>query len=179
MSSPQPERNKVFISYSHKDKAWLERLQVHLRDLERRGLIERWDDTRIQPGSNWREEIKSALNSAKVAVLLISADFIASDFIAESELPQLLAAAETEGVTILPLIINHSLFDEKEELAYFQTVNSPDRPLEGLTKTEQEFILVTLSKRILTAINKPSRDRTKADEVIREKLSSLPLPRNP
>jgi hypothetical protein len=141
MSSPQPERKSVFISYSHKDRVWLERLQVHLKDLERRGLIERWDDTRIQPGSNWREEIRIALGSAKVAVLLISADFIASDFIAESELPQLLAAAENEGVTILPLILNHSLFGEKEELSCFQPVNSPERPLEGLAKVEQEFML--------------------------------------
>ncbi len=51
-------REKVFIVYSHQDTQWLERLQVHLKPIERQGLIERWDDTRIAPGTSWRGEIR-------------------------------------------------------------------------------------------------------------------------
>lgn len=54
-------RDQVFISYSHRDGRWLERLQIYLAPLERRGRIRRWDDTFITPGQQWEREIGAAL----------------------------------------------------------------------------------------------------------------------
>src|SRR5262245_50873128 len=82
--------SQVFISYSHKDKEWLERLLIFLNPLERNGIIKCWADTKIDAGGKWKQEIKQAIESASAAILLISADFIASDFIATDELPPLL-----------------------------------------------------------------------------------------
>ncbi len=147
MSSPP--RNKVFISYSHRDKQWLERLQVHLKPLERAGVVDPWDDTRIAPGSNWQEEIRQALAATKVAVLLISADFLASDYIAEHELPPLLEAAERDGAIILPVIVSPCLFRETLELARFQAVNDPTRPLVDLPPGEQEQVFLKVARTIL------------------------------
>ena len=87
MGSPTP-RTKVFISYSHKDREWLNRLQVHVELLVCEGL-EIWGDTRIMPGAQWNDEIQLALDATKVAVLLVSADFLTSDYIADTELPAL------------------------------------------------------------------------------------------
>ena len=56
------KRNHVFVSYSHKDKKWLSRLRVHLRPLIREGEIDLWDDSRIQPGLNWRNEIQQVID---------------------------------------------------------------------------------------------------------------------
>lgn len=141
-------RTQIFVSYSHADAEWLKRLQVHLKPLERKGLIEWWDDTQILPGMVWRDEIEKALNAAAIGVLLISADFVASDFIANHELPPLLAAAQDRGLTILSLIVAPSRFKRMPELSRFQAVNDPDRPLIGLSKAEQEIELLKLANRI-------------------------------
>src|SRR3954468_3748490 len=108
--APSPTRTKVFISYSHADKEWLERLKRHLKPLVRDGHLESWDDTHIQPGDDWQQEIRTALDTAQVAVLLITADSFPADFIDENELPPLLAAAESKGGRILPVILGASRF---------------------------------------------------------------------
>lgn len=139
MVDAAPHRTKVFISYSHKDAWALQRLQTHLKPLEREGL-ERWDDTRIRPGQRWSAEIQKALASAKVAVLLISADFLASDFIHTDELPRLLAAEEKEGLVVMPVILGHCGFRRTPSLSQFQSVNSPDQPLSSLKESEQDAV---------------------------------------
>ncbi len=141
-------RTKIFVSYSHAEAEWLKRLQVHLKPLERAGIIAWWDDTRILPSMVWRDEIEKALATAHIGVLLVSADFVASDFIANHELPDLLAAAQDRGLTILSLIVGPSRFKRMPELSRFQAVNDPDRPLMGLPKVEQEAELLKLANRI-------------------------------
>jgi predicted Ser/Thr protein kinase len=130
-------RTRAFIGYSHKDERFLERLQVHLAYYERLGSVDAWDATRIAPGAVWRRELEKAIEAAKVAVLLISADFLASKFIAEQELPRLLAAAREGGATILPVILSPCGF-EVSNLAQFQAVNRPSRPLTKMSKNEKE-----------------------------------------
>jgi hypothetical protein len=144
--------NQVFISYSHKDSKWLERLQVHLRPLERLGTLVRWDDTLIKPGAKWQEEIDRVLKSAKVAVLLVSADFLASDFISENELPPLLAAAEKRGTRILPVIVSPCRFQRIESLSQFQAANSPSQSLATMTRAQQEATLVEVTEAIEEAL---------------------------
>jgi GTPase SAR1 family protein len=149
------ERNKVFVSYSHKDREWLDRVQTHLKVLKNLDIeVNIWDDTQIKAGEKWREEIRKALEAAKVAILLVSTDFLASDFICKDELPPLLKAAENDGATILPLILKPCLFSKHPKLAELQAVNTPTTPLSKLTEDEQEEKLVELAERVAELINK-------------------------
>ena len=147
--APSPStRTKVFVSYSHADREWLERLKRHLKPLVREGRMDCWDDTHIRPGDDWQQEIRTALDTAQVAVLLISADFFASDFIDENELPPLLAAAQAKGIHILPVILSASRFARNPALARFQAVNPPSRPLNDMLPAEQEKVLDRLAHTI-------------------------------
>jgi len=131
-------RNKVFISYSHKNRKWLERVQTHLKVIEKLDIkLNLWDDTQIKSGSKWMTEIEEGLLSAKVAILLVSTDFLASDFIDGIELPSLLKAAEDDDATILPLILEPCLFAE-HKLSEFQSINDPAKPLSKLRRNGQE-----------------------------------------
>ena len=96
-------RRTVFISYAHQDVVYLNRLTTHLRPLEREGLLEVWTDTKLIPGANWRREIELALKRARIALLLLSADFMASEFIHHYELPSLLAAHPATHREPLPI----------------------------------------------------------------------------
>lgn len=146
MQSEMP-RTKIFVSYSHKDREYLERLRVHFSSLKREGNVEFWADTQIEPGDRWKDEIKKALDGAAVAILLISADFLDSDFIIEHELPKLLAAEEKRGLTILPLHIAPSDY-ENTDLTDIQGINNPTNPIAGMSWTQREIVYLKLVKKI-------------------------------
>jgi hypothetical protein len=142
-------RKKVFISYSHRDREWLKRVQTHLKVLEYLGVkFSVWDDTQIMAGTKWRDAIEEALSESNVAILLVSTDFLVSSFIQEKELPKLLKAASNGGTTILPVILKPCLFNIAPELSAYQSVNDPAQPLSKLLEPEQDEILVSLAARI-------------------------------
>ena len=98
-------KNLLFVSYSHKDKTWLDRLRPHFASLHRLGELREWDDQQIKTGAKWYDEIKAKLSRARVAVLLISPDFLASDFCMKHEVPDLLEQAEAVGLLLVPILI--------------------------------------------------------------------------
>lgn len=145
-------RNRIFVSYSHKDLSYLEALKPHLETLERLGPYSYWADERIQPGTDWRKELGSIFSTTRVAILLVSQYFLASEFIRENELPPLLRAAEDDGALILPVIVSPCLFSRIPELSRYQAVNASDLTVREMNEIEREKTWVHLCEVIVDAV---------------------------
>ncbi len=136
----------IFISYSRKDKKYLGELHAHLALHVREGAIVFWDDTRILPGSRWNDELKRAIQSAKIALFLVSADFFASDFIFHQEMGPLLQAAQEKGVEVLSVVLGACAFRDSE-LAQFQAINAPSEPLNQMSRGKRDVVWDRVARR--------------------------------
>ena len=114
----------VFISYSHPDEVWKNRLVSHLGVLQREGLLDIWEDRRIGASADWEAEIAAALARAKAAVLLISANFLNSNFILTKEAPLLLQRRMEEGLPVIPVIVRSCAW---EKVSWLSPINAPAR----------------------------------------------------
>jgi WD40 repeat protein len=121
----------VFVSYSHADREWVRRLLVLLTPLVRNKGLRVWADEHIRVGDDWRRDIETAIVQAKLALLLVSGDFLGSRFIMEEELP---ALAES-GVRLAPVLVHDCLWAAEPLLADVQWIHDPGRdgPLDRAT----------------------------------------------
>jgi hypothetical protein len=170
-AAAKPERRQLFISYSHLDGAWVERLRRHLRILEQRYGLERWDDSRIQAGALWRVEIEKALASAQVALLMVRADFLDSDFVTRSELPSLFTAAKQEGLRILWVPLRPCLWKLIPEIEQYQAVIPPGRTVAEMAEVEQERGFVEIAERILSTFQEEAARQAREREEEQERLA--------
>jgi internalin A len=145
------KRDKIFISYSHKDKKFLEELLTHLKPLERAGRVLTWSDKQIQAGAKWFDQIKTAVDETRVAVMLVTKDFLASDFIDQYELGPLLKEAENGGVRILWVPVRACAYAETS-LKKYQAVIPPEKPLAEM-KAERDKAWVKVCEEIKKAVN--------------------------
>ena len=100
------QRQSIFISYSHKDEEWKDRLLQHLGILQQEAFADIWDDRRVEAGDDWYLGIESAINQASVAILTISANFLTSKFILGEEVPNYLNAAQKKACKLSRLLLN-------------------------------------------------------------------------
>jgi tetratricopeptide (TPR) repeat protein len=137
-------RPTIVVSYSHKDESWKDRVVTHLQGLDRQGLVDTWDDRRIEAGQEWEQKIEDALQAASLAVLLISADFLASRFITEVELPTLLQRHLRQGVRMIPLIVHPCDWQGHPWISRVQARPVDAQPLSGLDEIGVNQVLAAL-----------------------------------
>src|SRR5688572_719599 len=83
-------RPSIFVSYSHKDEEWKDRILLHLGVAQKQELFDVWNDRRVEGGEDWFEAITRAIDAGCVGILLVSANSLTSDFIFQDEVPRLI-----------------------------------------------------------------------------------------
>jgi TIR domain len=95
----------LFYSYAHEDESLREQMEKHLRLLRRQGLISEWHDRQIVAGTQWARQIDNHLETASVILLLISSDFLASDYCYDLEMQRALERNSRGEAQVIPIIL--------------------------------------------------------------------------
>jgi hypothetical protein len=144
-------RKGVFISYSHKDKKFLGELQRFLTPSVGANELQKWDDSDLTAGSDWLLTIRNAMASCRVAVLLVSQDYLASKFIRAEEFPRIMDEGTKGGVKVLWVPLAPSTVD-KTKLASLQAAHNPARPLKLLNPAERDGAWLRIVQQIEAAL---------------------------
>lgn len=141
-------RQSLFVSYAHEDSAFVAELRKFFIPLERRfGFNLLWDDSQIRSGDVWLQQIEQAMTQARFAVLLMSVDFMASDFIQRNELPRLLDRCRAGELTILPMLVGPIDIDISG-VKELQFVNPPEVPLASMDPVDQQRWYLQVALRV-------------------------------
>lgn len=144
----------VFVSYSHRDEQEKEQLITHLSLLKRANLIDLWVDDRIEGGADWQTEIKAAVDRASVAILLITANFLNSDFILGDEVPAFLERRESEGLTVFPVIARDCKWSVFDWLARMNVRPKNARPIWSGTESQIDADLAKITEEVANIVKR-------------------------
>jgi internalin A len=120
---------RIFVSYSHKDERLLSELKTHLSPLRRQNLIETWDDREIRPGEDFGEKINENLERADIIILLVSSDFIASDYCYEREMTRALERHDNHEARVVPVIVRDAKWEVIPQLSRLQAIPKNGKPV--------------------------------------------------
>jgi hypothetical protein len=121
---------RLFYSYSHRDEKFRERLEVHLSALRRQELIDEWHDHKITAGREWKNDIDDNLEAADVILLLVSPDFLASDYAYNKEFKRALERHKSDEARVVPVILRYSDWQETP-IGELQALPPDGRPVAG------------------------------------------------
>ena len=141
-------RTKIFISYSHHDERWRQRLVEQLDVLAQAGLVEVWTDRQVGIGELWRECVDQQMVEARIAVLLLSVASLTSRFILNLEIPRLLQAHEAAGMTIYPLLIRPCPWQLVPWLSRLEVRPKDAKPIALLSGAQRHEALADVAREI-------------------------------
>lgn len=131
----------VFLSYVHEDEWLLNKLEAHLSGLKREGLISTWCDRQIMPGSHWAGVVDQHLEQASLILLLVSSDFLDSDYCYQIEIKRALERDQAGKAIVIPVIVRPTDW-QKTPLAHLEPLPAGGRPVTDWGDFDQAFVNV-------------------------------------
>lgn len=128
----------VFISYSHKDERDRLKLEDHLKILQRLGFINTWSDRKITAGAEWKDQIDDNLNNSRIILMLISSNFLASDYCYDIEMTTALQRHENKEVVAIPIILRECLW-QMGPFAKLQALPVDGKPIQKFTRKDEAY----------------------------------------
>lgn len=139
-ASPEPDSDvRLFYSYSHKDEVHRKKLKNHLAVLRRRGLISEWHDREITAGTEWKGEIDENLELAQVILLLISDDFLGSDYCYDIEMKRALERHEVREARVIPVILRDCDW-KTAEFSKLQALPKDGKPVTSWRNRDEAYL---------------------------------------
>ena len=185
---------KIFVSYSHADTKHMDRLLVHLAPLKSAADLEIWTDEQIAGGEAWAPAIDQAISNATLAIFLVTADFLNSDFITHKEVPSLLERRQNEGLRLYPILAKPCAWQAIQWLSAIQIRPTGAKPVwrSGGRYAEDELarIVLELLAIIQLAIQaersatdeasrqRAERERREKEKEVAEAILATPLKEN-
>lgn len=167
---------EIFCSYSHKDESLRRQLELHLSLLSRQGIVTLWHDRLIAPGTDWSQEIDTHLETASLLLLLISSDFLASDYCYGIEMERALQRHEAKEVCVIPVLLR-SCDWQRAPFASLQILPSGGKPITKWRDRDAAWTdVVTSIRHLLEERSQLAVSVTRSHESM---YWNVPFPRNP
>lgn len=158
--SPRPTIHrplKLFFSYAHEDEPFRSSLDIHLQNLRRQGLITSWHDREISPGTDWQKQIDEHLNAAHIILLLVSPDFIASNYCYDIEMTRALERHDAGQARVVPIILRSCDWEESP-FGKLQALPSGGKPVTSWRDRDEVFAAVAQGIRAVAEEILPTSD---------------------
>ena len=166
---------KIFFCYAHEDEQLLNKLKNHLFPLKRTGLIEIWHDRDISAGTDWEQQIKSHLNEAQIILLLVSPDFMSSDYCYGIEMQRALERHDLGEARVIPVILRHVYW--QGVLGKLQALPTDARPVKSWPDLDEALYNVTEGiRKVIEEITPKSSPSSPVPSP--QPVSQTPLPTN-
>ncbi len=155
---------EVFFSYAHEDEKLRDELAKHLKLLKREGVINDWHDRQIMPGSQWKDQIDGHLESADIILLLVSADFLDSDYCYDIEMKRALERHEQGEATVIPIILRPVDW-QGAPFGRLQCLPKDAKPVTSWTNQDEAFLDIARGIRLAASSGVTRRPITDAVEL--------------
>ena len=144
---PKGDGLEAFLSYAHEDEELRIELGKHLRALERQGLIRTWHDRKITPGADWKNKIDTHLENASLVILLISSNFLDSQYCYELEMKRALERHERRESLVIPIILRPVVWTNSP-FAKLQVLPKDGKPVVEWSNQDAAFVNITEGIRV-------------------------------